>query len=394
MTVLAVILLLLLFAARTAITSRMTAMRQEGTPPPARWRRMRTWLDATLVIGVLALLPSLVSRPQGWVLETVYETFSLLALPLGLLAALTLALALREAQEDFTDFIDQRRNARAEVEASHSGEPLRHTPLSLRQWIAEKFPELECEYDVPSAHGQANLLIRTEHAIHPVYILPEERVGQGLPYALPRVAQLGKDFESNAILWIPRNDDRPPRHNADHQVFIQEGSLDALHRLVVRIERIAKRRHERQEARQARRREREERKNEGPWSRRHSRYAWKRFAEQAPVHPTVRRTVAHRADHRCAVCGERIESADLRVFITDQNHSCSNPDSRLLTPVGQEHTERVEMPDCSQCHYDFPEKFEGCLSRMKPAHIDCWSRRFEAGAQAVYSTTAEDQSTS
>lgn len=389
MSVLAIVLLLVVLGLRVVLNERLRRMRLEGERLPARWLRLRTWLDATLVCGGLAVLPALISRPGGWILATVHDSLALLAWPLGLLALLALAMAARTLYEDVAVYMDRAEKKREQQEAVQHGKQLNQTPRSLRQLIEENFPDLDCDYDVDTIHGKANLLIRTPHAVHPVYILPEEQAEKGLPHALPRAAAVGRDLETRAILWVPRQQDRPPRHNGEHGVFVLQGSMEGLHRLVERIERIERRRHERAEARRQRR-EREARAQSSRSRREHSRYAWKRFAEQAPLHPTVRRTVAHRAGHRCAVCNERIESQDLVVFITDPDHSCSNSDSRLLTPAGPQYQERVEMPDCSQCHYDFPEKFEGCLSRMRPAHEQCWLRRYEAGGLPIQGTAADE----
>ncbi len=388
MTALSIIVLLILLLARAVVSIAAHRARRVGDPGAAgRWLQARLWIDLAFVLGTISLFPHMFARPDVWYLATVHETLSTVSLPLGVLAALAVILAIRRITPEIEEHFKRRERERRRIERERLGENLSATPVSLQEWLTSNFSKNSYEFDVETPHGRANILIQCPDSIHPVYMLPKERVKRGLPAALRNAALLGEDFRATPIVWIPTGDEAEIRRNEEHRVFVVRGGIDTLHNLVERIDGISRRRRERREETEERLRSRDHivtSMSAEEAKKRHSRMAWERFAERAPKHPSVRETILNRAAGRCLICNQPIKNENWRIFITDYDHACSNPDSARIVPFGEPDNLRVEMPDCSQCHYDMPEKFEGCMARMKPSHEECWVDRHHAGGSVTY----------
>ncbi len=388
MTALSIIILLILLVARGVVSiAAHRAGRVEDYGAVGRWHQARLWIDLAFVLGAIALFPHMFTVPEVWYLETVHETLTTVSLPLGAIATLAVILAIRRITPEIEEHFKRKERERLRIERERLGENLPATPVSLQEWLTNSFPKNQYEFDIETPHGRTNILIHCPDSLHPVYILPKERVKRGLPAALRNAALLGEDFRATCIVWIPTGEDPEIRRNEEHRVFVVRGGIDTLHNLVERIDGVARRRRERREEMEERLRGRDHivtTMSAEEAKRRHSPIAWERFAERAVKHPSVRETILNRAGGRCLVCNQPIKDEYWRIFITDYDHACSNPDSARLVPFGEPDNLRVEMPDCSQCHYDMPEKFEGCMARMKPAHEECWVDRHHVGGSVTY----------
>ncbi len=384
MVVFGVGLLFALFALREATSARIRA--EEGETVLARqWRVARSWQDLAIVVAVIALLPTVISRPQVPILEEAHRLLSI-AWPIVLAAALVgAAISVRQMTPEIRRVLEERRQEMLRRARAKDGENTKSTPISLQEWLQQHGPDYEYQFDVKTPRGHANIVIATGEGRYAIYMLPEEHFKRGFAHAVVRCSTIAEALGAKGMIWVSDATQEEVRQSAKYRVFVVLGSLSRILKLIQSLDEKIKKQRERKEERKRRQMEKSQQRTH--WGsidarramERHDRQGWERFARKAPIHPEMRDMVYRRSGGKCAICNMHIDpNTAWEAMVTDYDHECRHPHTIHLVPHGIAYTERHAMPDCTDCHYENPELFESCIERLASVHPRCRETKSKA----------------
>lgn len=324
---------------------------------------------------LIGALPGMMTRPELELLDSAYtalEALSPVALGLGLVLVVSSVVTLIPAA---MNFMRRRQQLAEEAARAREGHNYPETPTNVIESITAAARDFDVEVDVPTPHGLANLLIITDEGRHAIYILPPDHLRRGGKAALSRAVSIAEILEAQPILWAaPRGSPRGYKAQSSN-AYVLEGRAEHLLTLIRRLDRAARAAREREAERDKQRQK--SRAHNPIWSdidwelarNRQDREGWERFTSQAPRHPAMQDVLYRRTEGQCGRCRQPVTNdQNWEVIVTDPDHSCRNPTSVRIVPRDSVDDIPEQMPDCAQCHYEHPEFFESCISRLTIAH--------------------------
>ncbi|ABM62153.1 hypothetical protein [Halorhodospira halophila] len=354
-------------------------------------RDVKYWQRGAAIFFIISLLPSLISRPAPDLPRAVYETLSGLAPVFLLFGLLCFGAALSKLIPAWRRHREAREREQRRRQVAARGGPYPELSAALADSIRQCLPELEVATDQHSPEGHhASLVIESpmEQQRYVIYALPREHLhldgGRGVnPNAVRRACETAAAFSGRPILWAPMPSHGTPQGYAaegssELRPYIVEGKDIHLAETVKKFDLAARSERRRRETREAARAASEgdprhhipirSETSSDRGRRQHDRESWERFNLLAPRHPHIVEEVERRTRELCDRCLMQIPEGNGEVVVTDHDHICKNDASvRIALNEGNE-TLTQHMPDCGQCHYETPELYEECLSRLTLVH--------------------------
>lgn len=370
------LLIILGIAAAIASVAAGHYARTRRVGPIAKARSFSEQQKGASIAFFIASIPGLMARPSQELMESAYTALEALrpvAAGLGLILVATAVFTLIPA---VMNFLRTRQTQAEEIARARQGLNYPETPANVVENIGAAARDFDVDVDQHTPQGIANLLITTDEGRYAIYILPPEHLYKGHQAALPRAVSIAEMLDAQAILWAaPQGAPRGYKAQG-HNAYVLEGRQDHLLKLIRRLDRISYSARQREKERDKKREK--ARAHDPIWSdvdwelakARQDREGWERFTAQAPRHPAIQDVLFRRTEARCGRCRQAVANEnDWEVIITDPDHTCRNPQSIRLVPRDSVDDVPEQMPDCAQCHYENPEWFESCISRMTIAHV-------------------------
>lgn len=379
-------LLLLLLAGHYA--------RHAGGLNAALARDFGYWQRGAAAFFAIGALPRLIARPELEMAAAIHRGLSALVPLLLLLGAVCLGAGLHKLIPALKRYRAQREQAQRQQQIARRGGPYPQLSAEVVESIRQCAPEMTLQADRYDAAGRhANLVIDSEEEQqrYVVYALPREHLlpdgdnGPVNPNAVQQAVEVAQGLEGRPILWAPLSPQGSPvgyyapGETAEPRPYIIEGKDVHLAELAKKFDLVARSERRRREAREAERRAKED----DPRShipirtetraevakQRHDRDSWERFNILAPRHPHIIDVIRRRTGDLCDRCLQQVVPEDNgKVVVTDHDHICKNEASVRIALDGSQQGAAQTMPDCSQCHYETPELYESCLSRLTWVH--------------------------
>ncbi len=352
---------------------------------------VKYWQRGAFSLFFITLIPAFISRPTPELAEAVYDSLSALAPFFLLLGLLCFIASLSKLIPAWRRHQAQRAEAARRREIAARGGPYPELSAAVVHSIRQCLPDMDVQADRRDEQGNhANLIAESEQEKqrYIVYALPREHLhrpgGAGLnPNALNRACNVAAAFDGRPILWAPLPQHGTPQgyyatHDSELRPYVVEGKDIHLAEAIKKFELTARSERRRREAREAARAAEEGDpryhvpvRSETPAQRarqQHDRESWERFNVLAPRHPHMREVVERRTRLLCDRCLNRLPEEGGKVVPTDHDHICKNDASvRMVLDESNEPITQT-MPDCGQCHYENPELYEECVSRLTLVH--------------------------
>ncbi|BAU57526.2 hypothetical protein HH1059_08330 [Halorhodospira halochloris] len=367
-------------------------------------RDVKHWQRGAATLFAISALPSLISRPQPELAEAVYDSLDALAPMFLLLASLCFVASINKVIPAWRRYKAQREQDARRRQIAAQGAPYPEISAAVAQSLSQCLPDMELQTDVRDKLGNhASLLLQSgeENQRYVVYALPRDNLfvnndskkgsegskNNGLTInhnALLRAANAAKQHDARPILWTPLG----PKEQVngyyapvdwDPRPYVVEGKDIHLAETVKKFELTARSERRRRESREAARKAKEgdpryhvpvRTDTSAERGRNNSnRDEWERFNLLAPRHPHIQEVIRRRAHNLCDKCVQNIvPEENSKIVVTDHEHVCKNDASIRI--VLEDSPEQVpqNLPDCAQCHYEHPEYYESCVSRLTLVH--------------------------
>lgn len=355
-------------------------------------REFRYWLRAATVFFILPILPGFISRPDPDLPAAIHNVLSSLAPLFVTLGLLCLAVSVYKLVPAWRRYQAERERIRQRRQIAETGAGYSEISAEVAESIRQCLPELTVQANVRSDDGHtANLVIdsEAEGQRYVVYALPyehlhlEARGGAINPNAVRRAAEVARSLDGRPLLWTQQDPSAGARgyyvgHDRDPQPYVVEGKDIHLAEAINKFELAARSERRRREAREASRKAQEDdprfhipirnSMSANQARSQNNRDTWERFNLLAPRHPHIREEVQRRTRNLCDACLNPLPEGEGKVVVTDHNHICRNENTVRIALSDSDQPITQDMPDCGQCHYENPEFYESCLSRLTVVH--------------------------
>lgn len=365
---------------------------------------VKHWQRGAATLFAISALPALIARPQPDLAAAVYDALDALAPVFLLLAALCFFASANKVIPAWKRYKAQREQEAKKRQIAAQGGPFPQISAAVAQSLGQCLPEMGLKTDVRDEQGNhASIVIDSEeeNQRYIVYALPRDNLflAQGNDSkaekgskgeqplnqnALLNAAKAAKQQNGRPILWTPLGAKGNPNGyyasvDWDPRPYIVEGKDIHLAEAVKKFELTTRSERRRREAREAARQAKEgdpryhlpvrTQVSAEKGRSNNNREAWERFNLLAPRHPHIQEVIRRRTHNLCDKCVQNIVPEDNgKIVVTDHDHICKNDASiRMVLDDGPEQVQQ-NLPDCAQCHYENPEYYESCVSRLTLVH--------------------------
>ncbi|MBK1733929.1 hypothetical protein CKO15_01260 [Halorhodospira abdelmalekii] len=384
-------------------------------------RDIKYWQRGAASLFAIATLPGLISRPAPEFAAAVHDALSALSPMFLLLGALCFIASASKILPAWRRYREQRAQDAQKQRLAELGDPFPEVSAAIAQSLEQCLPGMTVKRDVRDGDGHhASLLLEPNgegeaEGRYIIYALPRVNLfkGEGKEKgkdrgnaaqrqgtnrateaadgshvnlnlnAVSRAAKAASAFEGRPLLWTPAQGN-PTGYYApvdwEMRPYVVEGKDIHLAEAIKKFELAGRSERRRREAREA------ARKAEEGDPRHHlpvrteitadkaraaasDRDGWERFNRLAPRHPHMIEVIRRRARNICDLCTQTIIPEESgKIAVTDHEHVCKNDATvRIALNEGPEPVSQ-NMPDCAQCHYEYPELYESCVSRLTTTH--------------------------
>ncbi len=354
-------------------------------------REVKHWLRGAATLSIIGAVPAFIARPNPEFPAAIYDTVDGLTALFVVLGLACLGASIYRLVPAWRRYQGEREEEQRRRQIAAAGGPYPQISSEMAESLNQCLPELTVQADQHSDDGNhANAVVdsEAEGQRYVIYALPLEHLlldkGKRLnPNALRRASAAAASFAGRPILWAPSHPERGAQgyyaeHKGEPRPYVVEGKDVHLAEAIRKFELAARSERRRREARQA---ERDAQKSDprhhqpirGQASadharRQHDRETWERFNLLSPRHPQIIDEIERRTRRVCDSCLNVIAEGDGKVVVTDHDHVCRNDASvRLALDEGSQAITQ-HMPDCGQCHYETPDLYESCVSRLTLVH--------------------------
>lgn len=368
-------------------------------------RDVKHWQRGAATLFAISALPSFISQPQPELAAAVYDALDALSPMFMLLAGICFIASINKVVPAWRKHKAQREQDARKRQLARQGGPYPEISAAVAKSLGQCLPDMEMQTDVRDELGnQASIVLdsQEENQRYIIYALPRDNLflnNDGRKStsakktnltvnnnALSRAANAAKQLHGRPLLWTPlsSNDNNPNGYYApvewDPRPYIIEGKEIHLAEAVKKFELTARSERRRRESREAARKAKEgdprhhipvrtattaeKGKNNS-----NNRDGWERFNLLAPRHPHIKEVIQRRTRNLCDKCVQTIGPEEpSKIVVTDHDHTCKNDASVRM--VLEDNPEQLpqNMPDCAQCHYENPEYYESCVSRLTLVH--------------------------
>lgn len=367
-------------------------------------RDVKHWQRGAATLFTISALPSLISRPSPELAGAVHEALDALAPMFLLLGAICFIASVNKIIPAWRRYKSQREQDSRKRQVAAQGWPFPEISAAVAQSLSQCLPDMSVQTDVKDDQGNhASLIIDSaeEDQRYVVYALPRDNllllVNNGNSTekskkqkitvnhnAVLKAASAAKKFDGRPLLWTPlASKGNPTGYYApvewEPRPYVIEGKDIHLAETIKKFELTSRSERRRREARESARKAKEgdpryhqpirtETSAEKGRSS-NNRDSWERFNLLAPRHPHMQEVIRRRTHNLCDKCVQKIIPEDSgKVVVTDHEHICKNDSSVRIVLEDSPEPVPQTMPDCAQCHYETPEYYESCVSRLTLVH--------------------------